>query len=233
MSNRVLSTKLKVDEVDRFAAVAEQQGLSKAGLLKHLVQDCLNSAGKPNSSSHGATSGPTTYLEQSVLSNKEFSKNRRVNSENLALDTKPENTLNDDVQSSYDISDKGLLGKDPKFLCHLSTTKPPAPNPVANSKSLGTASSSHTPDSPSASTVKRLTGAGVSESSCKIWPIVGTVVKGTLLTVFAIAALKSMPTGVAKSKSSLAPLSIDISIHPNYDKELANVDRQMVLPYYL
>jgi len=43
---KVLSTKLKVDEVDRFMAIAKQQGESKAGLLKRLVVDYLNSRGK-------------------------------------------------------------------------------------------------------------------------------------------------------------------------------------------
>ena len=43
---RVLSTKLKVDELDRFTAMAKQQGKSKAGLLKRLVLDYLNSGGK-------------------------------------------------------------------------------------------------------------------------------------------------------------------------------------------
>jgi len=37
--SKVLSTKLAVDEVDRFSAAAEQQGLSKAGLLKNLLLD--------------------------------------------------------------------------------------------------------------------------------------------------------------------------------------------------
>ena len=36
---KVLSTKLAIDEVDRFCAAAEQQGLSKAGLLKNLVNE--------------------------------------------------------------------------------------------------------------------------------------------------------------------------------------------------
>ena len=43
---KVLSTKLKTDEADRFQAMAEQQGKTKAGLLKRLVQDYLNSSGK-------------------------------------------------------------------------------------------------------------------------------------------------------------------------------------------
>ena len=44
---KVLSTKLAVDEVDRFRAAAEQQGLSKAGLLKNLVDEYLERYIKP------------------------------------------------------------------------------------------------------------------------------------------------------------------------------------------
>jgi hypothetical protein len=41
---KVLSTKLKVDEIDHFAAMAERQGESKSGLLRRLVLDYLQSA---------------------------------------------------------------------------------------------------------------------------------------------------------------------------------------------
>ncbi len=230
--SKVLSTKLKVDEVERFTAVAEQQGLSKASLLKRLVKGYLNGTGKPDKPSHGATSGPTTYLEQSVPSNKEFSKNHRVNSESLALGTKPGNSLNGDVRSSDGISVEGLPGKDSKFLYYLSTTKPPALTPVANGGLPGTASSGHISNSPSASTGERLTDTSAPEDSSKIWPIVKTVAKGTLLTAFIVSALKSKPAREAISKSSLSPLSINISAHPDYDKDMPAVYLQMGLPYY-
>ena len=43
---KVLSTKMKADEVDRFAAMAEQQSKTKSKLLGYLVQGYLNSSGK-------------------------------------------------------------------------------------------------------------------------------------------------------------------------------------------
>jgi len=43
---KVLSTKLEVDELDRFTVKAKQQGESKAGLLRRLALDCINSGGK-------------------------------------------------------------------------------------------------------------------------------------------------------------------------------------------
>ena len=38
---KVVSTKLKVDELARFTVMAEQQGETKAGLLRRLVLECL------------------------------------------------------------------------------------------------------------------------------------------------------------------------------------------------
>ena len=43
---KVLSTKLKVDEIDQFTAMAEQRGESKAGLLKSIVLDYMNASSK-------------------------------------------------------------------------------------------------------------------------------------------------------------------------------------------
>ena len=43
---KVLSTKLELDELDRFTVKAKQQGESKAGLLRRLALDYTNSGGK-------------------------------------------------------------------------------------------------------------------------------------------------------------------------------------------
>jgi len=43
---KVLSTKLTVDEVDRFATMAEKRGESKSGLLKRLTVDHMNDVAK-------------------------------------------------------------------------------------------------------------------------------------------------------------------------------------------
>ena len=43
---KVISTKLKVDELNRFTVIAEQQGKTKAGLLRRLILDCLNNNGQ-------------------------------------------------------------------------------------------------------------------------------------------------------------------------------------------
>jgi len=57
---KVLSTKLKVDEIDSFTAMAEQQGESKAELLRRLVQDYLNSSGKVDRTASVGGLVPTT-----------------------------------------------------------------------------------------------------------------------------------------------------------------------------
>ena len=57
---KVLSTKLKVDEVDRFMAIARQQGESKAGLLKRLVVDYLNSSGEVGRAESNVSTSQTT-----------------------------------------------------------------------------------------------------------------------------------------------------------------------------
>ncbi len=45
---KVLSTKLKLDELERFAAMAERQDESKSGLLRRLVLDYLNTGSRTN-----------------------------------------------------------------------------------------------------------------------------------------------------------------------------------------
>ena len=43
---KVISTKLKVDELERFTVMAEQQGETKAGLLRRLVLEYLSNGDK-------------------------------------------------------------------------------------------------------------------------------------------------------------------------------------------
>ena len=57
---KVLSTKLKSDDMERFAAMAEQQDESKSGLLKCLVLDYLNTGGKANTTTPAERLNPTT-----------------------------------------------------------------------------------------------------------------------------------------------------------------------------
>ncbi|MFC1915829.1 hypothetical protein ACFLW4_03960 [Chloroflexota bacterium] len=57
---KVLSTKLKLDDVERFTAMAKQEGESKAGLLRRLVLDHLNTGGKANTTTPVERLNPIT-----------------------------------------------------------------------------------------------------------------------------------------------------------------------------
>jgi len=63
---KVLSTKLDVDELDRFTAAAKRQGKSKAGLLRHLVQGYLNSVDKVDFGAPSLGQHPTTPPKQTI-----------------------------------------------------------------------------------------------------------------------------------------------------------------------
>jgi len=65
--SRVLSTKLKVDEMDRFAEMAKQQGKSKSGLLKRLVLDYLNSDSKADRAASTDTSNPASSSKKGLM----------------------------------------------------------------------------------------------------------------------------------------------------------------------
>ncbi len=61
--SEVLSTKLAVDEVDLFSAAGEQQGLSKSGLLKNLVEEYLGGSNEENKTSSNNKLGNSSSLE--------------------------------------------------------------------------------------------------------------------------------------------------------------------------
>ena len=64
---KVLSTKLRSDEVDHFTTMAEQQGESKCSLLKHIVQDYLDGGSKSDTVSSPGVSNPTNSLNKGLL----------------------------------------------------------------------------------------------------------------------------------------------------------------------
>ena len=63
---KVLSTKLKLDDVERFAAMAERQGKSKSGLLKCLVLDYLNTGSSTNTTTSTERINPVTSPENGL-----------------------------------------------------------------------------------------------------------------------------------------------------------------------
>ena len=64
--SEVLSTKMKADEVHRFAAIAEQQGKTKSKLLRCVVQGYLSSSGKVDRTASIDGLLPTTSSEKRI-----------------------------------------------------------------------------------------------------------------------------------------------------------------------
>ncbi len=64
---KVLSTKLKVEEINRFAEIAEQQGETKSGRLKRLVLECLDNYSEADRVTSTGTSSPANFSEKGLL----------------------------------------------------------------------------------------------------------------------------------------------------------------------
>ena len=64
---KVLSTKLKVEEIKHFAEIAEQQGESKSGLLRRLVLDYLDGSSKADRVASTSTSNPASSSKKGLL----------------------------------------------------------------------------------------------------------------------------------------------------------------------
>ncbi len=64
---KVLSTKLKAEEIDRFVEMAEQQGESKSGLVRRLVLDYLDGGSKADRVASTGTSNPANSSNKGLL----------------------------------------------------------------------------------------------------------------------------------------------------------------------
>jgi hypothetical protein len=64
---KVLSTKLKVEEINRFAEIAEQQGETKSGLSRRLVLEYLDNYSEADRVTSTGTSSPANYSEKGLL----------------------------------------------------------------------------------------------------------------------------------------------------------------------
>jgi len=64
---KVLSTKLGLDELESFAAMAEQQGESKSSLLRRLVLDYLNTGSRANTTISTEIVNPVTSSKNGLL----------------------------------------------------------------------------------------------------------------------------------------------------------------------
>ncbi len=64
---KVVSTKLTVEELDQFTAIAEQQGESKSGLLRRLALDYLDGGSKADRVASTGTSDPANSSNKGLL----------------------------------------------------------------------------------------------------------------------------------------------------------------------
>ena len=67
---KVLSTKLKVEEIKRFAEMAERQSESKSALLRRLVLEYLNNYREADRVASTGTSSPANSSEKGLLTEK-------------------------------------------------------------------------------------------------------------------------------------------------------------------
>ncbi len=65
--SKVLSTKLKVEDVDRFVEISERQGELKSGLLRRLVLDYLDGGSKADRVASTATSNSDNSSNKGLL----------------------------------------------------------------------------------------------------------------------------------------------------------------------
>lgn len=107
---KVLSTKLKADEADRFTAMAEQQGETKSGLLRRLAQDYLNSSGKADRTASISEPFPATSPKKRLL----LEKTNDVNGLPLDQNRMPEDSLlvyRSDAKGRPETSPKSSVSK--------------------------------------------------------------------------------------------------------------------------
>ena len=64
---KVLSTKLKADEVDRFTTRAKQQGETKSGLLRQLALNHINGVGKVDGVESVGNHHPATSSKKDLM----------------------------------------------------------------------------------------------------------------------------------------------------------------------
>ena len=184
---KVLSTKLKVDELDRFTTIAKQQGKSKAGLLKRLVLDYMNSGGKVDREESVGRSQPT------VPAGEDPQLDKTNQSTGISRCT---NSL-----SCKSLSNEGLHSKNPIYIHHRHSTGSATAASVISSLP-DTTKADHGLDLPPSSEeslpVYRDDSKGRPEVSTK-----STTIKGLLLFIFLLSHwLKYRPSSAVDRKYS-------------------------------
>jgi len=184
---KVLSTKLTVDQVDQFATMAEQQGKTKAGLLKRVVLDYVNGGGEVDREESIGRPQPTVPAREDPQLDK------TNQSTGISRCT---NSL-----SRKSLSNEGLHSKNPIYIHHQCSAGSVTTASVTSSLP-DTAKTDHSSDSPPSSKeslpVYRDDSKGRPEVSTK------STTDGDLLlfSVLFLLWLRSKPAGTVDRRST-------------------------------
>jgi len=214
--SKVLSTKLAVDEVDRFKAAAEQQGLTKAGLLKHLVKEYLGDSNEESKTSDNSKLGNNSSLDKRQLP-------EECNRESLPLE-KQEVLQNEKLEKS--LNHVHLTGRMQNVAQHVSADRTPMriSNTAINSR--GKASLAKVPDSKKAIAKEPSVEQGLLKVKTQARAKTGF---GELL-FFGLIALGIVSALKRNSNQKILP-ELNCDSYADYNKDIAAVYRDMGLPY--
>jgi len=221
--SKVLSTKLTVDEIERFNTAAKQQGLSKAGLLKRLAQEYLDESNKVDRSSGVSEPNQNSSSKKGQLP-------EGYDSRNLPLE-KPKNPQNEELGESLNQED--LHDKTLHVVQGVYQNRPPVctSNQVVNSpgKASLVKASTFNESTPKRQSVDQCILDTKSRTRTKPKLGLGEFIFLGLIAVGVLSAV--MDTGNRKASHYPRPPEINPDNYADYNEDIAAVYRQMGLPY--
>ncbi len=221
--SKVLSTKLTVDEIERFNTAAKQQGISKAGLLKRLAQEYLDDSNKVDRFSGVSEPNQNSSSKKGQLP-------EQYDSRNLPLE-KPETPQNEELGESLTLED--LHSKTLHVVQGVYQNRPPVctSNEVVNS--LGKASLVRAATFNESTPKRRPAGRSIldekSRTQAKPKLGFGELIFRGLIAVGVLSAI--MDTRNQKALPFPRPPEINPDNYAAYNEDIAAVYRDMGLPY--
>jgi len=214
--SKVLSTKLAVDEVDRFSAAAEQQGLSKACFLKNLVEEYLGDSNEENETSSNNKLGNSSSLKKRQTP-------EEGNRGSLQLETQ-EVLPNEKLEKS--LNRVHLTGRIQNGAQRVAPDRTPVCISCASINSQGKASLAKVPDSKKAITKEPSIEQGLLKVKTQARSKTGF---GELL-FFGLIALGIVSALKRNSNQKILP-ELNCDSYTDYNEDIAAVYRDMGLPY--
>jgi hypothetical protein len=218
--SKVLSTKLAVDEIDRFNSAAEQRGLSKSGLLKHLVEEYLGGSDEENKSSDNSKPGNSSSSEERQTQEK-------LNRE-FPLLKKQKVLRNGELEKCF--SQMHQTGKIKNGTQHASIEKPPMCSSSTATNSQLIASLARALDSKEAITRGPTVEQGLLKVEAKTQSKPKIGFGGVLL--LGLGALWIASAWKNSSNQKILP-EPNYSGYPDFNEDIAVAYRDMGIPYNL